>query len=717
MNKKENFYNYYKTRIEAKGWTMISTEYINGKMKLEMCCDKGHNISQIPSSIKSDIGCGTCHKSNDNYRNTRYEYYKNVIENNGGKIISTEYKDNITPINYYCIKGHNVSKASCYIEDCPCTICYQEELEVDKLNKLQECKQILEAQGWNLITEKYINSYTKMDICCNNGHKIQKSYLEIKLCYMCPDCKKINRQEEQQEYYDKYKNIIESMNWRMISTNYIDANTKLKFYCENNHIVEHLPYRIGIDKCQSCPNEKYVRVVDKIAIYNKYCDILKTRGWKMISQEYVNHETELEICCNNEHYIKRKPGHITEERGCAKCYNFKNNDKTQNKYYNYYKNLIESKGGKMISEEYIDSNTKLKFYCNRDHIIEKLTCELKSDSWCSLCYREDITIKRNDEPKICEKLISDKEGIIISINDNIKRIEFYCKNNHYNDMSYYHILGKSYCLNCYYETLKYFSFTKPNNFTQYNNEKITIDIIQQIVNNKGGKCLSEEYINMETKMLWKCADGHEWYAVLRNIIHGNTWCPQCRYFLREEVCRKLLENMFDKKFIKIKPDWLKNDKGYKLELDCYNESIPLAIEVNGEFHYMSIRGSNLQNTQMNDAVKIILCEENKIPLIIVPYTVKLSNLQYFLVDHCNKAKINIPNKDIIDITKLKLDYKNELKKLQEIAKNNEGELLSNTYLGYNTKLQWKCKHGHIWNSTPSNIKKGSWCKECHLNKT
>lgn len=719
-NKKEEFYEYFKSLVEEKGWEMISLEYKDRKTKLEMCCDKGHNISQLPSSIKSGIGCGKCHKSNDDHRKTRYEYYKNVIENNGGKMISTEYINNVAPLNYNCKNNHIISKASRYIEECPCTVCYEEELELDKLNKLQECKQILEEKGWTLITEKYINSYTKMDICCNNGHNIKKSYLEIKLDYLCPECKKNDRQEERNQYYNKYKTMIEAMGGKIISTNYIDANTKLKFYCENNHTVEHLPYRIGIDKCQKCPHQKYVQVVDKIAIYNKYCDILKTRGWKMISLEYINHETELEICCNNGHRIKRKPRHITEERGCQNCYNFGNNNATKANYYDFYKNLIESKGGKMISEEYIDSTTKFKFYCNRDHVVEKLTCELKSDKWCSQCYREDIIIKRNNEQIQCEKLILDKEGIIFLINDDTKRIEFYCKNNHYNDMSYYCILSGSYCLNCHYDSTKKLIVSKyhrtwltTDGINQQKREKITLDIAKHIAKNRGGECLSNEYVNTSIKMLWICADGHKWYATFSDIKYHNRWCPQCNYFLREEICRKLLEIMFNKEFIKIRPDWLKNIKGYKLELDCYNESIPLAVEVNGEFHYMSIKGSNLHNTQMNDIIKIDLCNKNKIPLIIVPYTVKLSNLQDFLVDHCNKLRIDIPNKDIIDITNLKLDYKNELKKLQEIAKNKEGELLSNTYLGCNTKLQWKCKEGHIWDTTPSNIKKGSWCRLCN----
>lgn len=43
---------------------------------------------------------------------------------------------------------------------------------------------------------------------------------------------------------------------------------------------------------------------------------------------------------------------------------------------------------------------------------------------------------------------------------------------------------------------------------------------------RGGKCLSTEYINNSTKLEWQCADGHRWKAAPANIRNG-TWCPVC----------------------------------------------------------------------------------------------------------------------------------------------------------------------------------------------
>ena len=48
----------------------------------------------------------------------------------------------------------------------------------------------------------------------------------------------------------------------------------------------------------------------------------------------------------------------------------------------------------------------------------------------------------------------------------------------------------------------------------------------ELAKKRNGECLSTEYINAHTKLLWKCADGHEWEAKPNNIQQGK-WCPIC----------------------------------------------------------------------------------------------------------------------------------------------------------------------------------------------
>ena len=58
------------------------------------------------------------------------------------------------------------------------------------------------------------------------------------------------------------------------------------------------------------------------------------------------------------------------------------------------------------------------------------------------------------------------------------------------------------------------------------NRKLSIEQMQQIAKARGGKCLSETYVNNKHKLLWECAEGHKWEAIPQSIRQGS-WCPHC----------------------------------------------------------------------------------------------------------------------------------------------------------------------------------------------
>ena len=53
--------------------------------------------------------------------------------------------------------------------------------------------------------------------------------------------------------------------------------------------------------------------------------------------------------------------------------------------------------------------------------------------------------------------------------------------------------------------------------------------------------------------------------------------------------------------------------------------------------------------------------------------------------------------------------------MRKIAKEREGECLSDIYINNHTKLRWKCKNDHEWQATANRIKNGTWCPICSSN--
>jgi hypothetical protein len=72
--------------------------------------------------------------------------------------------------------------------------------------------------------------------------------------------------------------------------------------------------------------------------------------------------------------------------------------------------------------------------------------------------------------------------------------------------------------------------------------KIKIKDMQNLAESRGGKCLSEIYVNAHTHLKWTCQYGHGWKATPNNI-RGGKWCPTCGIESRAQKQRSGIDEM------------------------------------------------------------------------------------------------------------------------------------------------------------------------------
>ena len=107
----------------------------------------------------------------------------------------------------------------------------------------------------------------------------------------------------------------------------------------------------------------------------------------------------------------------------------------------------------------------------------------------------------------------------------------------------------------------------------------------------------------------------------------------------EAECRRVLQKLFNKPFRNSRPDFLRNPVtggNFNLELDCYDESLKLAVEYNGIQHYKYIpyfhkNKEAFRNQCYRDELKRRMCRDNKVNLIEVPNTVDVNDIEKFLI--------------------------------------------------------------------------------------
>lgn len=110
----------------------------------------------------------------------------------------------------------------------------------------------------------------------------------------------------------------------------------------------------------------------------------------------------------------------------------------------------------------------------------------------------------------------------------------------------------------------------------------------------------------------------------------------------EMKVRKTLERIFPGfKFPVRRPAWNLNPlTGNRIELDCYNKELRIAVEYNGKQHYEAIEDfqteENLKAQQKRDIAKQLNCAAKGVRLIVVPYWI--DDYENFLRDSLKSKK-------------------------------------------------------------------------------
>jgi hypothetical protein len=114
----------------------------------------------------------------------------------------------------------------------------------------------------------------------------------------------------------------------------------------------------------------------------------------------------------------------------------------------------------------------------------------------------------------------------------------------------------------------------------------------------------------KTRLVLRCANGHEWQADASNLLYAESWCPECLN-KGERIVHAIFETTFGGNFPKSRPEWLVSNKGRRLELDGYNEQRQLAFEYQGPHHQSG------DYVITHDAIKREACVRRGIRLIEV----------------------------------------------------------------------------------------------------
>ncbi|MFX1568142.1 MAG: hypothetical protein ACFFCV_07225 [Promethearchaeota archaeon] len=250
---------------------------------------------------------------------------------------------------------------------------------------------------------------------------------------------------------------------------------------------------------------------------------------------------------------------------------------------------------------------------------------------------------------------------------------------------------------------------------------VSLETIEEIVKEKGGKCHTKEIKNAKSRLHLECCESHHFFPTYDSVVYQDTWCPDCNIYVGETICRRFFERIFKRPFPKSYPPWLTNENGNQLELDGYNNVLGLAFEYQGIQHRKKAFGmtnDELKSIQKEDALKPKLCNENWVTLLQIPddELVPYHKMQEYIINEYEKKTGNIlkntPKYDYQEFIIYENEYAQKFRKYVE----NKGGVLITPYFTARTEVIIICENGHYWKTTPNSIYQGNWCSFCFGNK-
>jgi hypothetical protein len=376
-----------------------------------------------------------------------------------------------------------------------------------------------------------------------------------------------------------------------------------------------------------------------------------------------------------------------------------------------YKELVEKRGGTLLSTKYVSARAKLKIHCEHGHKFDVTPDNLNRGRWCKTCkhlahsarqaakylpveWLRDFARRKHrgdclaTEPAPTQRLVPWKCSDVNHPIFHARIVNVVHKGN--------------WCPACDAERRRLHP-PRP---------QIAREEVERIVTERGGEIVGivggGKWQGSKTDLTIRCADGHKWPASASNLMYASSWCPNCRH-KGERIVRAIFEATFSAKFPKSKPDWLLSPKARSLELDGYNEQLQLAFEYQGPHHDRDA------NVKMHDQLKRDGCSMRGIRLIEVQ-AVKRPVPAENVLEAVRQAfqRYGISDAPILPAVDL---FARELRALQHLARERGGTLLSTKYAGSEPHM-WKCGNpDHApWLAEAWRIRRGAWCSACAGNR-
>jgi len=234
--------------FEKENYVLLSKEYVGSKAKLDYICNNGHEHSMMWNSWIRGHRCPTCAYNNSKLT---YKFVKESFEKESYVLLSKEYIDRHTKLYYICPENHTHSTIWVnWQQGYRCPVC----AGLSKPS-LKQVKESFNNEGYVLLSNEYSNSKSKLNYRCSENHEHSITWHSWQANHRCPTCKGIKQSIYRCGpnapnwlggiSYEPYCEVWKDKEYKQ-DIRERDGNRCLNPYCcskkSNNLVIHHIDY-------------------------------------------------------------------------------------------------------------------------------------------------------------------------------------------------------------------------------------------------------------------------------------------------------------------------------------------------------------------------------------------------------------------------------------------------------------------------------------------
>lgn len=511
---------------------------------------------------------------------------RKIARSRGGDCLgASSVKSSRSKLTWICAEGHKwKARADRVRRGTWCRKCNTNKQK----NTIDDMRHVAARREGECLSQLYINANTKLTWKCKNGHTFKATPGHVKQGRWCRICGVQRAAKDKSLSLAEIQQIAKTRDGRCLSNVY-DPKEKLKWQCDKGHIWEAVVH--SVKSGTWCPICAHARSGRKPLTIAQMRDIAATHKGLCLASRYQNANTKLKWQCMNGHRWWALPSLVKKGHWCAECAGVKKLDLKD------VQKVARTRGGQCLSQQYNNSNEKLKWRCMEGHMWFATFANIKWGRWCPECstglgericraYVEQIFGRKF--PKSRPTWLINEEGFRMELDG-------YCRTL---GLAFEHQGLQHFQQRSQFQTAKQFAkrqrddIQKKNLCNQNNvtlievpqipdllpltqiqsyiieqcqqkgfdlpidaeRAKVTLraaysptarmrlQALREVASSHGGACLSPAYLGIGIHLLFRCAEGHQWRTI-PNVIFKNHWCPKCGASKRGKARRLTLSEM------------------------------------------------------------------------------------------------------------------------------------------------------------------------------